>query len=451
MNESQKSYIFSNFSELAQLKEYERLQMKRVAGRKPKNDIDGLHLVHLTRYFPTDGEIHPRQSLSFEIVESEEKKALLDCLSITRQTVHFTVNHSVKAHGVYGSFGVPTIAVIAPLSSVKDGVIGGYIEDIIFHGTFTIPAGSTILVSESRKNELSEAIAMLPYDITVKFFNSKIEDAVRYELLSKGAEYLDLDDMVDNKETEILIGKLGKSSYLSSRDLMKLLGRKLCQHQNSPFEIMENIFWICDGGVLDMKFIFNPRDWTLKPPFIQALDDCEDSIKRISSVFNRQCETVRKMSHVDRRASQFIEEWSDSVKAMMQLLIKHKTKDGFLMDYKKNGELITRFDYHFYCSLKEPTEEKTQVARLLSALTGLNFGSYYSSKRTSAVNAIAVLHEAFDQPYVDRVVSKLCSVFDLNFKLRVVEGVDCIVLNQANFAHVASKIFAKKDTKQIQF
>lgn len=359
------------------------------------------------------------------------------------------MNHTVKSHGVYGSFGAPTIAVIIPLNAVKDRVVGGYIENIIFQGPLTIPAGSTILISASRKEELSSYVSSLPFDISIKYFSSTIEAAVRSELISKGAEYLELDGMVADPNHEILIGKLGKSSYLSSRDLMKVINRKFCQHDCSPFEVMENIFWQFNSGIVNIRFNFHPFDATLTPPFIEALSHGNHSVSRVASVFDRLCLNIKGLKHVDEYTAQFMDEWYSAMQNMMRMLSSHISTESFLKDYRKNSSLILRYDYHFYCSLKEPTQEKTQVARLLSELTGLNFGSYYSSKRTSAVNVIAVLSDPLDKSYVDRIVSKLCTVFDLNFKLRVLKGSNCIVLNQANFTAVASKIFDKKDKKQI--
>lgn len=74
---SRKEYFFAHFAELPPIRQFETEQMRNVKGRKPKSDINDLHLIHFTRYFPQDGEIHPRQSISSfpEIRECEEKKA----------------------------------------------------------------------------------------------------------------------------------------------------------------------------------------------------------------------------------------------------------------------------------------------------------------------------------------------------------------------------------------
>ena len=99
-------------------------------------DVSDLVAVHLTRYFPEDGQIKSLNSVFPE--------------STLRNTVHFAINHPVKGHS-YGNWDGTTCAIIIPLDQLckEEGnqIRNFNVVDTYFVGDVKLPRGTVILNS----------------------------------------------------------------------------------------------------------------------------------------------------------------------------------------------------------------------------------------------------------------------------------------------------------------
>lgn len=143
---------------------------------------DGLALVHLTDFAPTEGII----------------KSAKDAIGWSRNSVHFSVNHSVVSHSM-GNWSTRKYAVIMPFEkTVKtkgNKIIGGVATDLYSRGSIKIPKGSVIV-------RYNANIPKGKYRITD---SSKIEEFKRL----KGIKVIESSDKDMPKITDDIITKLG--------------------------------------------------------------------------------------------------------------------------------------------------------------------------------------------------------------------------------------------------
>lgn len=97
-------------------------------------------MVHMTNYFPSDGEIKPVNIAT----KDENGKARY------RSTVHFAINHSVEEHLYGGNWQHMKYAVLLPMDGVlqnveKENVLGGKLEDFFIKGSVKLPDNSVII------------------------------------------------------------------------------------------------------------------------------------------------------------------------------------------------------------------------------------------------------------------------------------------------------------------
>jgi len=98
-----------------------------------------LCLVHITNYFPYDGEIKPVNIAT----KDENGKAEY------RSTVHFAINHSVTGHK-FGNWQNMNYAIILPMDSVfeqtnDENLLGGRLKDFFIKGCVKLPDSSIIV------------------------------------------------------------------------------------------------------------------------------------------------------------------------------------------------------------------------------------------------------------------------------------------------------------------
>ncbi len=150
---------------------------------------DGLVLVHLTDFAPTEGII----------------KTAKDAIGHTRNSVHFAVNHAVVSHGM-GNWSARKYAVIMPFESTvkKKGnkIIGGVATDLYSRGSIKIPKGSVIV----RHN------ANIPKGKYRVVDSSKIEEFKKL----KGIKVIESSEENMPKVTDDIITKLGYETKSTS-------------------------------------------------------------------------------------------------------------------------------------------------------------------------------------------------------------------------------------------
>ncbi len=150
-------------------------QVKMMGKRELKTDIDGLFLCHVTKYFPESGVIYPRRTININGISPLFLRVVNQSLSLFRNTVHFSVNHLVGSHTGFDTNDLG-IAVLIPMELAKKRVVGGYIEDVMVFGSLQIPAGSTIIIPSSSREDLRSKIALLPSGVNVElWFSFKIQ------------------------------------------------------------------------------------------------------------------------------------------------------------------------------------------------------------------------------------------------------------------------------------
>lgn len=114
--------------------------------KKPMKGFDDLSpskmcLVHMTNYFPYDGEIK-----STDIATKDENGKRKN-----RFTVHFAINHSVKEHNFFAAeWQHMKYAIILPMDGVfeqteKGDLLGGTLKDFYIKGRVKIPDNSVIV------------------------------------------------------------------------------------------------------------------------------------------------------------------------------------------------------------------------------------------------------------------------------------------------------------------
>ncbi len=118
--------------------------------KKPLKDfndfsLDKMCLVHMTNYFPKDGEIKP-----VNIATKDD-----DGIAQYRSTIHSAINHSVKEHGMGNSWQTMKYAIILPMDKVfeqteKENLLGGRLKDFYIKGCVKIPDNSIIVRQNSK-------------------------------------------------------------------------------------------------------------------------------------------------------------------------------------------------------------------------------------------------------------------------------------------------------------
>ena len=93
---------------------------------------EGIVLVHLTDFAPTDG-----------IIQSAR-----NAIGYTRDSVHFSINHSVVSHSM-GDWASKKYAIILPfektIKTKGNKIVGGFPADLYSKGSIRIPKGSVIV------------------------------------------------------------------------------------------------------------------------------------------------------------------------------------------------------------------------------------------------------------------------------------------------------------------
>lgn len=101
---------------------------------------DSLVMVHMTNYFPKNGEILST-NLATRTVEG---------VGCSRTTIHFALNKPVTEHAVGNAWNTMDYAIIAPFKETVQGmpkskVIGGIQDDFFFQDIVKLPKGSVIV------------------------------------------------------------------------------------------------------------------------------------------------------------------------------------------------------------------------------------------------------------------------------------------------------------------
>lgn len=152
-------------------------------------NTEGLALVHLTDFAPTEGVI----------------KTTRDAIGWIRNSVHFTVNHSVVSHWG-GDWSAKKYAIIMPFEqTVKhkgNKIIGGVPTDLYSIGSIKIPKGTVIV-------RYNESIPKGKY---------KIVDASKIQELKKlkGIKVIESSDKNIQEVTDDVITKLGYEAKSTS-------------------------------------------------------------------------------------------------------------------------------------------------------------------------------------------------------------------------------------------
>ena len=150
---------------------------------------DGLALVHLTDFAPTEGII----------------KSAKDAVGWARNSVHLSVNHAVVSHS-QGNWLTKKYAIIMPFESTvkKKGnkIIGGVATDLYSRGSIKIPKGSVIV----RYN------ASIPKGKYRVVDSSKIEELKKL----KGIKVIESSNKDMPEVTDEIITKLGYETKSTS-------------------------------------------------------------------------------------------------------------------------------------------------------------------------------------------------------------------------------------------
>ena len=156
---------------------------------------DSLVLVHMTNYYPKNGQI-----LSANLATKAS-----DGVGAARTTVHFALNKPVTEHALGYDWNTMDYAIIAPFKETVKGVskskvIGGIQDDFFFQGAVNLPKGSVIV----------------KYNPKVGEGHFLVSDAF------DGIKLVETSNRNLNEATNTVIKKMGFSTY--NDELRKFLG-----------------------------------------------------------------------------------------------------------------------------------------------------------------------------------------------------------------------------------
>lgn len=169
--------------------------------------IGSLYAVHVSDYFPEGGVI----------------KGCSPQGNHARQTVHFSLHHAVPQHQDKKKFTPNSYVILIPMASIRDRIIGGYIEDFYALGDVVLPQGSVILYREGLILKSLPGVRLVSYQ---KDFRTACADYFVNTLQTQALQLLSIDKSVP---CETL-----KQDQLLQNDIQKLLKKGGVGYKPSP-------------------------------------------------------------------------------------------------------------------------------------------------------------------------------------------------------------------------
>ncbi len=205
-----------------------------------KTNFNDIYICHQTKYFPTYGVIKPRCYTFIDGIPggtAQHAEIMRNVFAVSRSTVHFSVNSVLLSHDS-NSFDNQDIVVIDHLMSVKDQIVGGYIEDLFCIGTFKLSSRSVILMPARLRTEtyIMHGLASLPNTIKViSYEEGQKQQAVKDYLHSVKSDVCNIEY---HPQDERYIGTM-KNQYVSSITLLKAINGICCAHAATPMAQLE--------------------------------------------------------------------------------------------------------------------------------------------------------------------------------------------------------------------
>jgi hypothetical protein len=162
---------------------------------KVKDIVSGLYLVHQTPILPVNGVMQPG-ILRHGCAKDPENATLAEKVAAqhrafpnARFTTHWHTHGLVQSHAAY-QLGVEAGAHYAILVPVKDALpamYGGYAEDWLISGRFTLPQSAIILVPKEEENSVAVQSLKASFQGTVKSYEpgKSLVSAVEELLIQK--------------------------------------------------------------------------------------------------------------------------------------------------------------------------------------------------------------------------------------------------------------------------
>lgn len=238
---------------------------------KPKLSIakinpDSLALVHMTNYYPKNGQI-----LSTNLATKAA-----DGAGCARTTVHFAINKTATEH-IYGNWNAMDYAIIAPFKETvqctpKSKVIGGIQDDFFLQDAVKLPKGSVIV----------------KYNPDVSSGNFLVSDAF------EGIKLVETSNKNLNDATNTVIQKMGYTTYKdtlkeflgASESDIKVLTSKTEKDVKDAFKVIEEF-----GGADKYKKAQEERLSIVIDSFAD-IPGGEEIINQQKEIFNQELELI---------------------------------------------------------------------------------------------------------------------------------------------------------------
>lgn len=413
------SYYVLNFASIPEAKDLTNSQILKATqkGLEELKSIGNLYICHATSFFPENGILYPRGTLSGplhpQLKEIQEMVRQLFC--ICRPTIHFSLNSLVSEHQGYEEDNQHRFIVIDKLENAQD-LSGGYIEDLFCIGPYTLSNQATILVPSSCKNEYKEKIQKLNRKINFYFYKGNEKNG--FNTWMKERQISILHPIEEDCESTNLLGIVGKQHYLSSQFLLQTINKTFCTHDITPMAQVE-------------KFIRN-QVVTIVPPFLNIL---------IQNNYNDLCQkitdyviTFDQVYKINEKQKCFIHSYKKAVFLAFNIFNSSKNINQLKKIFNYYKEAVVQHEKTF--NLSGPVD--CSSADELSKIVQLPFNPFRRENCQTVVDAVWQSELSSEETRELAIGLKL--KYSLDFLVEENEGHHFIVLKDLHLKGIVSSI-----------
>lgn len=370
-------YFMESFSDTPQIKQLQSTQLAQVKSLATDEQlhIENLYICHVTSYFPVDGIIRPRYSFGLSKAQGAEwlnlKPVIESSFSVLRNTIHFSINAIADAHKDHSGWDNDNIIIVDHLPTVKDQIVGGYIEDAFCIGAFKLSSQAALLIHESKREDLNlkSQLKSLPTDIIVIYYQGEKKQALEQYLKSKNSTLVE----VINDPIEYSFYGTLNNHYISSQTIMNSINGNFCAHDITPMAQIETMI--------------GKREVNNKPPYLTLLQsknaaNIQDEMNYIGDCLN----LTSKCFRLTDSAKYYFEKYKNVITKFISIFRLDISKDKLISSYPFYKEELEFYDYP--PDLTKPALYNSTLSSLLSAITKLNFSLYCRTACSTIFDAV---------------------------------------------------------------
>lgn len=408
--------------------------------------IQNLYLCHRTIFFPMQGTIQalgkPTVIGGFNTELGKKFKEIVGLFtSLSRSTVHFTVNSLVQSHSLYDSSTSGSFVVIDKLQNGLPQIVGGLLEDLFCIGPYELSEDATILAPQALKYDIdfTHKLKTLPKGVEIFYYTGNVENFFN-EWLAQNQIPKFIDQNVD-PDCVNYFHQIDATHYISVQSILEKIGKVFCSHDITPMRQIETSYY--------------SQQITTR------------SYQKISKEINEYFSTINTVFHLSLNQKSFIKTREKALSRLLKILYESRSEQSCVNSFEEDKELYISSEYKIDLLRKLDAHAITEK---LAHLTGLPFQAYFRESCETIVDAAYQYQIDPIQKDPSILLTQLSNSFYLDFSIekhkktgfifsegeeekptyKIAEkAVNYIVLKGVNFPEISDKIYQTPYNKSL--